>query len=975
MIGNGVDVGTSRAFSEKVRRAAASGQLVLLSDLTLEASSRTAAETEEFVLSSAGTFVRTSSKVSAATEAALTYVHWAFARTRFIELLQSVGKDDTVPFWINHFNKVENLYLRASPIAAAYCLRVRESHAADPTSDPSVMNHAFVAELIEERHFPADPDCTATETVTGRRCAERVRGQENSLLDEHGNEYCRRFAIGRCANGRDYDFPTEWGTFDQCRTLILSLPPGTVAATFDVVAAYRNTPIYPPDQNWVVVQWDGQFWIDRAASGIGPCIKWVDDFALFRTPEFTFTEDEFEELSARWGVRWNRKKRRDFASVVRYIGFDWDLDARTVAFPTDKRMSLLALIDSWLTPHSRFNAKEAATLHGKLIHASSVIPISRPFIPSSSRFANSFLTARGRLNPSNPLLADLRWIRDLIAEAPPAMPLRDPTPVDVGWWGDASTSFGIGLVIGTSFCVWRWADGFRPGPRRSDQRDIGWAEAVAVELGLTLLQIILPSLFPSSTLPASLLVRSDNSGVSIHMPPSENVFLSARLARRFHPTHYQSEHRHKVLAKHRLLAWKPVVAAEPSHIDSPLFSFLANRAAMYSLKDTGTVGSAIAKHETFCNIFGIPLADRFPSCYRFLHSFVLWACTDVDDFAVPPPGVPFDPIAPNSASSYLASIETWHAAHSLPPPLSQAEKEHIQFSLRGLRRLEAERGRRTKEKRPGVVLEQVRVLGTWLNLDDPFDAAVWAAILTAFFGVARVGEVTVRSREAFNPNLHSSGADIQFGNDRKGSPYASIRLPSAKTAEIGVSPNEMEHDQRFTSRARCPSPDLWGDSAIPADLFAGVPIPSSAASAVSTPNSLFDEDTDAGSDVDQLESSDNDDEVAEPVARAPEAAAHAPSPSPAAVPASTSAATTRPFLITRKDKGKGKENPDRKTVSSTSQGIRRHPAAMMKEKGVKVVVDGPFTRPEGWTEDVWGKKAAMERMCGMLDLRFGRVPE
>ncbi|OSC96257.1 hypothetical protein PYCCODRAFT_1343752, partial [Trametes coccinea BRFM310] len=50
-------------------------------------------------------------------------------------------------------------------------------------------------------------------------------------------------------------------------------------------------------------------------------------------------------------------------------------------------------------------------------------------------------------------------------------------PADIGWWGDASSSFGIGVVVSQFWGVWVSVG---PGQRFN----IGWAEAVAVELGL-----------------------------------------------------------------------------------------------------------------------------------------------------------------------------------------------------------------------------------------------------------------------------------------------------------------------------------------------------------------------------------------------------------------------------------------------------------------------------------------------------------
>jgi hypothetical protein len=102
-------------------------------------------------------------------------------------------------------------------------------------------------------------------------------------------------------------------------------------------------------------------------------------------------------------------------------------------------------------------------------------------------------------------LADLRWIQGLISITPNSCPLQKATPKDIDWWGDASTSFGIGVTVGGFWAVWKWAEGFSVGPKQ--RFDIGWAEAVAVELALHVafhMRLLHPGHF---------LVCSDNSGV------------------------------------------------------------------------------------------------------------------------------------------------------------------------------------------------------------------------------------------------------------------------------------------------------------------------------------------------------------------------------------------------------------------------------------------------------------------------------
>ena len=65
--------------------------------------------------------------------------------------------------------------------------------------------------------------------------------------------------------GIDADkFPTAWGTFDSTVATLLALPDGCVAATFDISAAYRLTPICPNQQHALCVFWDGLVYVDRA---------------------------------------------------------------------------------------------------------------------------------------------------------------------------------------------------------------------------------------------------------------------------------------------------------------------------------------------------------------------------------------------------------------------------------------------------------------------------------------------------------------------------------------------------------------------------------------------------------------------------------------------------------------------------------------------------------------------------------------
>jgi hypothetical protein len=201
---------------------------------------------------------------------------------------------------------------------------------------------------------------------------------------------------------------------------------------------------------------------------------------------------------------------RPLSVIQRYIGFDWNLASRTVALPPEKLSKILSTLQKWLLPGETFSPRDAASLHGKLVHVSCIFPLIRPFLRSISSFATSFKLPRSKLQVPPFVSADLSWVLFLVRSLPNEIPLAPSQPLDLQWWGDASTSFGIGIAIGCYWAVWKWAPNFKVGPRQ--EYDIGWAEAVAVELGLRL-AFSLDLISSASQRGFTFLVRSDNAGV------------------------------------------------------------------------------------------------------------------------------------------------------------------------------------------------------------------------------------------------------------------------------------------------------------------------------------------------------------------------------------------------------------------------------------------------------------------------------
>ncbi|QRV98327.1 Reverse transcriptase domain protein [Ceratobasidium sp. AG-Ba] len=329
------------------------------------------------------------------------------------------------------------------------------------------------------------------------------------------------------------DYPCEWGFFDDVAKVVVTAPPGTQAATFDVDAAYRRMPVRPEDQNHIVVYWGGEFFVDHcvpfgAASsngifgrcgdaiariysrrGMGPVLKWVDDFLFFRFANssgcFLYDEQAIIELANTLGWPWKPSKIKFFASLFTYLGFEWDIPSRTVSIPPAKRQKYVDRLQNWAEA-SRVSLHETEVLVGSLIHCTQVIQEGRPRLAGLTSFSASFNHNHSQRfitkPPSKRAAADVSWWLARLRQDTCTRALRTPYPAHpTECFMDASTSWGIGIVVEGHVAAWKLQPNWRkPGA------DIGWAEMVAVELALT-------AIIASGLRDRSVAFRSDNLGV------------------------------------------------------------------------------------------------------------------------------------------------------------------------------------------------------------------------------------------------------------------------------------------------------------------------------------------------------------------------------------------------------------------------------------------------------------------------------
>jgi hypothetical protein len=286
-------------------------------------------------------------------------------------------------------------------------------------------------------------------------------------------------------------------------------------------------PVAPEDRLHVCVVWKGKVILDfcccfgcSSSSGIfGRCADAIKTiyiylnfwhFPILPSPSgpWTYSYDEslIWDVANTLGWPWSKKPGKciPFTFTFKYVGFEWDLTQKTVCLPDSKRQKFLAKLAPWVQ-NGKVSAKECQSLVGSLNHCSVVVFSSHAHLPSLYRFSAQFQSHSKFVKLSIPdsLLKDIEWWHTALSDPLAcSMPIRHrPPPSSCKIYVDASTSWGVGLLVDGRWQAWQLSDGWH-----SDGRDIGWAEMLAVEMALLTL---IAGKFP----PATYTILSDNSGV------------------------------------------------------------------------------------------------------------------------------------------------------------------------------------------------------------------------------------------------------------------------------------------------------------------------------------------------------------------------------------------------------------------------------------------------------------------------------
>ncbi|KNF01146.1 hypothetical protein PSTG_05501 [Puccinia striiformis f. sp. tritici PST-78] len=356
---------------------------------------------------------------------------------------------------------------------------------------PNHQGALLVREKIEET--------IAKEIITKRMFGPYTKQQVNKEIP----------SVNSFVDKHDYD--TTWDDFKTVSKFFRSQSQPLLLAIFDWEKAYRQIPTAKDQWPFLMVQdFDGQILIDTriAFGGVAGCgsfgrpadawkhimlrefpllaaFRWVDDNLFVKTLDSPVNLDHIIDRSNMLGVKTNPTKVSQFKEEQKYIGFIWNATKKTVRLPDGKKFQRVQQLKEFLTPSAKFTYNQVEVMAGRLNHVSYLLPQLRCYLNSLYCWMISWFNRAHPLPVPDDARIDLEyWLKTMLFFEDTRM-IRNPDPTEIGWVGDASTSFGIGILISRGWAQFQLTKEWDNGP--APKRDIAWLETVVIRLGLIVL--------------------------------------------------------------------------------------------------------------------------------------------------------------------------------------------------------------------------------------------------------------------------------------------------------------------------------------------------------------------------------------------------------------------------------------------------------------------------------------------------------
>lgn len=167
----------------------------------------------------------------------------------------------------------------------------------------------------------------------------------------------------------------------------------------------------------------------------------------------------------------------------------WNGKHRTVSIPDEKRIQRISQIETYLqlTTHSY---SETEKMVGRLSHLTAVLPQMKCYLVVIYRWLAEWVHRVAKRDTPAPVLEDLdEWLA-VLSSVQPTRLIPDHDIRNIGWVGDASTGYGIGVIVGK-----RWSQLYLYGDWDTVdvdgiKREIAWLETAAVRIGFQMVRYL-----------------------------------------------------------------------------------------------------------------------------------------------------------------------------------------------------------------------------------------------------------------------------------------------------------------------------------------------------------------------------------------------------------------------------------------------------------------------------------------------------
>ncbi|KAF9517884.1 hypothetical protein BS47DRAFT_1359395 [Hydnum rufescens UP504] len=131
--------------------------------------------------------------------------------------------------------------------------------------------------------------------------------------------------------------------------------------------------------------------------------------------------------------------------------------------------------------------------------------------------------------------------------------------------------------------------------------------------------------------------------------------------------------------------------------------------------------------------------------------------------------------------NWLNGLWAWHGYHDVP---WCGDDKFMQLTLKGARKLAPCLS--TCNPHPPVLIAHLNTIYDVMDFWNSYDATCWAVVCTAFWGPARLGEITVTSLKPINPTCNVQQKALVTWSKDFGIKSIIVQLPWTKTSQWGA---------------------------------------------------------------------------------------------------------------------------------------------------------------------------------------------